>query len=423
MADSGGEKKRVVVIGGGVAGSLIARSLQDEANVTLIDMKEYFEIPWAALRSMCDPSFAQRAVFSHSEYLPHGNVITSAAANITDTEVVTAKGDKVAYDFAVIATGHSETGAYTKDEKFSQYQTDHQKIKSASSILIIGGGQTGVELAAEIAVDYPDKKVTIVHRGSMLLEFIGESASNKVVHWLKSRKVEIILGQSVDVNSAKDGVYKTSGGQTIDAECHFICIGKPIGSGWLKETVLKGSLDIHGRLMVDSDLKVKGRSNVFGIGDITDIPKTYVARTSKYATTPVSDPPKMHSFWRIQLTRQKTSAFFPYTYLCLNMYTHEMDQKNHWSKIHHELKLGYLAQRHAGIAAKNIRLLMKNANDNNLNVYKPALPLSLIALGKKEAVAQFYCLSCIGRLPGMIKSGDLFVGRTRKQLGLLSELQ
>ncbi|KAK6790341.1 hypothetical protein RDI58_014141 [Solanum bulbocastanum] len=341
MADSGGEKKRVVVIGGGVAGSLIARSLQDEANVTLIDMKEYFEIPWAALRSMCDPSFAKRAVFSHSEYLPHGNVITSAAANITDTEVVTAKGDKVAYDFAVIATGHSETGAYTKDEKFSQ-------------------NQTGVELAAEIAVDYPDKKVTIVHRGSMLLEFIGESASNKVVHWLKSRKVEIILGQSVDVNSAKDGVYKTSGGQTIDAECHFICIGKPIGSGWLKETVLKGSLDIHGRLMVDSDLKVKGRSNVFGIGDITDIP---------------------------------------------------------------ELKLGYLAQRHAGIAAKNIRLLMKNANDNNLNVYKPALPLSLIALGKKEAVAQFYCLSCIGRLPGMIKSGDLFVGRTRKQLGLLSELQ
>ncbi|KAK4717260.1 hypothetical protein R3W88_015598 [Solanum pinnatisectum] len=360
MADSGGEKKRVVVIGGGVAGSLIARSLQDEANVTLIDMKEYFEIPWASLRSMCDPSFAKRAVFSHSEYLPHGNVITSAAANITDTEVVTAKGDKVAYDFAVIATGHSETGAYTKDEKFSQYQTDNQKIKSASSILIIGGGQTGVELAAEIAVDYPDKKVTIVHRGSMLLEFIGESASNKVVHWLKSRKVEIILGQSVDVNSAKDGVYKTSGGQTIDAECHFICIGKPIGSGWLKETVLKGSLDIHGRLMVDSDLKVKGRSNVFGIGDITDIP---------------------------------------------------------------ELKLGYLAQRHAGIAAKNIRLLMKNANDNNLNVYKPALPLSLIALGKKEAVAQFYCLSCIGRLPGMIKSGDLFVGRTRKQLGLLSELQ
>lgn len=132
-----------------------------------------------------------------------------------------------------------------------------------------------MELAAEIAVDYPYKKVTIVHRGSMLLEFIGETASNKVVHWLKQRKVDIILGQSVDVNNAKDGVYKTSGGQTIDAECHFICTGKPIGSGWLKETALKDCLDIHGRLMVDSNLKVKGRNNVFGIGDITDIPVSF----------------------------------------------------------------------------------------------------------------------------------------------------
>ncbi|CAN4105864.1 unnamed protein product [Withania somnifera] len=359
MAESVGEKKSVVVIGGGVAGSLIAKSLQDEANVTLIDMKEYFEIPWTALRSMCDPSFAKRAIFNHSEYLPHAKIITSAAVEITETEIVTAKGDRVAYDFAVIATGHAENGAYTKDEKFTEYQTDHEKINSAKSILIIGGGQTGVELAAEIAVDYPDKKVTIVHRGSMLLEFIGERASNKVVHWLKWRKVEIILGQSVDVNTAKGGVYKTSGGVSIDAECHFICIGKPIGSGWIKQTSLKDSLDIHGRLMVDSNLKVKGRSNIFGVGDITDIP---------------------------------------------------------------ELKLGYLAQRHAMVATKNIRLLMKNAKDNNLNVYKPALQLSLIALGKREAIAQFYCLSCIGRLPGLIKSGDLYVGKTRKQLGLLSEL-
>ncbi|XP_009798911.1 uncharacterized protein [Nicotiana sylvestris] len=360
MADIGGEKKKVVIIGGGVAGSLIAKTLQDEANVFLIDTKEYFEIPWAALRSMCDPSFAKRAIFSHSEYLPHGHVITSSAVDITDKEVVTAKGDRVAYDYVVIATGHSDVSGYTKDEKFCQYQTDHEKIKSSSSILIIGGGQTGVELAAEISVDYPDKKVTIVHRGSMLLEFIGERASKKVVNWLKSRNVEIILGQSVDVSAVKDGhVYKTSGGESIDAECHFICIGKPIGSGWIKETALKDSLDIHGRLMVDSNLRVKGRSNVFGIGDITDIP---------------------------------------------------------------ELKLGYLAQRHAVVAAKNIRLLMKNPSDNNLNVYKAALPLSLIALGRREAVAQFYCLSMIGRIPGMIKSGDLFVGRTRRQLGLLPEL-
>lgn len=128
-----------------------------------------------------------------------------------------------------------------------------------------------MELAAEIAVDFPDKKVTQVHKGSRLLEFVGESARRKTLNWLTSNKVEVILGQSVDLNSASDGVYRTSGAKIIVVNCHFICIGKPIGSTWLKETILNDSLDSHGRLMVDSNLRFTGHNNIFGIGDITDI--------------------------------------------------------------------------------------------------------------------------------------------------------
>jgi NADH dehydrogenase FAD-containing subunit len=38
---------------------------------------------------------------------------------------------------------------------------ENKKIVAAQSILIIGGGPVGVELAGEIVVDYPDKKVRI----------------------------------------------------------------------------------------------------------------------------------------------------------------------------------------------------------------------------------------------------------------------
>lgn len=55
--------------------------------------------------------------------------------------------------------------------------TDNEKIKGAKSILIVGGGPTGVELAGEIAFDYPEKDVTLVHNGYRLLEFIGPKAS------------------------------------------------------------------------------------------------------------------------------------------------------------------------------------------------------------------------------------------------------
>ena len=46
---------------------------------------------------------------------------------------------------------------------------------------------TGVELAAEIAVDFPEKKVVLVHDGPRLLEFIGPKASNKTLGWLKTK--------------------------------------------------------------------------------------------------------------------------------------------------------------------------------------------------------------------------------------------
>lgn len=144
--------------------------------------------------------------------------------------------------------------------------------------MIVGGGPTGVELAAEIAVDFPDKKVTLVHEGTRLLDFIREKASAKVLNWLVSKKVEVILGQSVDLESSLDGAYVTSGGETILADCHFLCIGKPVGSSWLKETFLKDSLDEQGRLLVDSHFRVMHHNNIFAVGDIAN---TNVSSTIK----------------------------------------------------------------------------------------------------------------------------------------------
>ncbi|GFP95662.1 apoptosis-inducing factor homolog a [Phtheirospermum japonicum] len=348
-----GEKKTVVVVGGGAAGSLIAKTLQDNADVFLIDPKEFSEITWASLRSMVEPSFAERSVINHSDYLPNALVIRSMATDITRNEVLTAQGRRIAYDYLVIATGHVDSGAYTKAEKLSHYQAEHGKIKSAQSILIVGGGPYGVELAAEIITDFPDKKVTLVHRGSRLLEFIGEKAGIKALDWLTTKNVEVILGQSVNLNSVSDGVYETSGGERIIADCHFRCTVSPIGSSWLKETFWEDKLDSHGRLVVDEKLRVKGHDNIFAIGDITDIP---------------------------------------------------------------ELKLGYLAHAHAVVAAKNVKLLMKGESESKLYSYKAASPLAIVSLGRREGVAQVICLTIAGRIPGMIKSGTCLWGKQGRHL-------
>ncbi|GMY23479.1 apoptosis-inducing factor like a [Fagus crenata] len=317
--------------------------------------KEYFNMPWASLRSMVEPSFAERSVINHTDYLPNVQMITSSATNITDSEVETADGHKVAYDYLVIATGHLEPAPKTREERLNEYKAEFEKIKSANTVLIVGGGPTGVELAGEISIDFPEKKVILVHRGIRLLEFIGFKAAQKALDWLIAKKVEVILDQAINLDSLSDGIVKTSAGETIRADCHFICTGRPMGSSWLRETILKDSLGIHDRLMVDQNLRVRGCKNIFAIGDITDIK---------------------------------------------------------------EIKQGYMAQKHAQVTAKNLKLLIMGGSESKMATYKPGFGMAVVSLGRKEGVAQFPLLTISGYIPGFIKSEDLFVGRSRKQLGL-----
>ncbi|XP_041995170.1 apoptosis-inducing factor homolog B-like [Salvia splendens] len=353
----GGVWKRVVVVGGGVAGSLIAKTLQFNADVTLIDPKDYFEIPYASLRSKVEPAFAERSVIYHKDYLTNGRLIVGKAISISNSQVLTSEGHQISYDYLVVATGHSGSFPRTRRERLTEFRTEHEEIRSADSILIVGGGHVGVELAAEIAFDFPQKKVTLIHEGSRLMEFIGAKAADKALQWLKSRRVEVMLRQSIDLDnlSEESKTFETSSGERIRADRLFVCTGKPPASDWLKETFLKDSIDRFENVKVDENLRVKGYKNVFAVGDITDVK---------------------------------------------------------------EIKQGYFAQQQALVAAKNLKVLMEGGQERKMAIYKARPGKIIVSLGRQDAVAQFQYSTWIGLVPGMIKSKDLFVWKTRKKLGL-----
>ena len=80
-----------------------------------------------------EPSFGERSVINHRDYLTNGRLIVSSAINITETEVLTAEGRLIAYDYLVIATGHTESVPKTRTERLNQYQEG--KTDCFSSIL------------------------------------------------------------------------------------------------------------------------------------------------------------------------------------------------------------------------------------------------------------------------------------------------
>ena len=70
------------------------------------------------------------------------------------------------------------------------------------------------------------------------------------------------------------------------------------------------------------------------------------------------------------------------------------------------------------MVGKNLKLLLKGRKERKMATYKPGSEIAMVTLGRKEGVAQFPFVTLSGRIPGKLKSEDLFVGTTRKDLGL-----
>ncbi|KAI3995304.1 hypothetical protein MKX01_032106 [Papaver californicum] len=244
----------------GIPGGLVVKSLQFHA-----PLKEYFEITYANLRAKVEPSFAERSVVKHIDYFTKGRIVIAYVTGVIDTEVLTSDSEHSPYDYLVIVTGANEnTYPISRSKRLNNIKNVHlnsavckhlcfgivlwnlnfAKMKSAGLVLVIGGGSTGVELAGEIAVDFPEKKPTLVHKYARLLDFIGPKASCKALDWFISKNVNIILGE------------------TILADCHFYCAGIPWGMPWLKDCVLRDVVTYGGRVMFHSYVQTKSLAAV-----------------------------------------------------------------------------------------------------------------------------------------------------------------
>ena len=71
---------------------------------------------------MVEPSFAERSLIYHKDYLNDATIVTSSAVNITEHAVLTADGHSLPYDYLVIATGHALTSPASRAERLKEFQ-------------------------------------------------------------------------------------------------------------------------------------------------------------------------------------------------------------------------------------------------------------------------------------------------------------
>nr|XP_006821455.1 PREDICTED: apoptosis-inducing factor 2-like [Saccoglossus kowalevskii] len=195
----------IVIIGGGFAGCEFAMKLKEKSNkFTLIDGKEAMHINTGALRASVEASFAKKTLISYKEMFgdnfKHG--VVRAIDTNAKTVTLVAGDEVVTYTHLVIATG--SVGLFpaklmmttSTADALLLYRKQVEEIRGAKSIVIIGGGAVGVELAGEIATDYKDKQVTIIHPHHFLVSgTMSERFQKEVKEQLKILNVKLILGK------------------------------------------------------------------------------------------------------------------------------------------------------------------------------------------------------------------------------------
>jgi NADH dehydrogenase FAD-containing subunit len=265
-------EKKIVIIGGGYLGTRIARDFDKLAEVTLIERNPVFFHKISSLRAAIRPDWTKASFMPYGNLLKYGRIIHDSATGVnTKLKVVElAKGISIPYDILVIATGSDyEAPAKFQGKTVSeailamrQYQAT---IKIAKSILIIGAGPVGIELAGEIREIYPEKKITLINRSEQILKQFPQKFGKKVLQRLKEIDVTVIAGES-HAKKQINNLYITGKGTGIQADLVISTTGAISNSAWLKHSQ-PSWLNEPGEIVVDKYFRVKDEKYIFAAGD------------------------------------------------------------------------------------------------------------------------------------------------------------
>jgi len=158
----------------------------------------------------------------------------------------------------------------TLASRAAAWQKEAARVRAANSVLVLGGGAVGVELAAEIVCHFPEKQVTIVDAATALLPFFPSKVATHATQWFEERGVELVLGEALE--TWDDFSCTTKSGRIISAGAVFVCFGSRCNSQCIAGGSMATCLGPRKDVQVNDYLQVEGWPHVFSVGDVMSAP-------------------------------------------------------------------------------------------------------------------------------------------------------
>lgn len=300
-------RKHIVLVGGGFAGLNFASQLLNNKyyRVTLVDKNNYnyfTPLLYQVATGFLEPSaisYPFRKLFKNKGIAFRKATVLSV--DTTGNLLHLSDASELSYDLLVFAAGTKtnffgnevirQNSFYIKniDDALSMSNGLIEILEEASveedplfrkkllTMVIAGGGPTGVELAGMLAEfkhcilrrDYPELKNDVLHiyliEGSPhLLAPMSDKSHTESFAELESLGIEVKL--NTQVTAYEDGQVHLSSGDMIEAETLIWAVGVTANTF---EGIAKSSLGKGGRMITDSFNQVKGYNNIYAIGDIS----------------------------------------------------------------------------------------------------------------------------------------------------------
>lgn len=268
--------KRIVIVGGGYLGVQLAKSLDTEADVTLVEPRSHFVHTPAMIRALVEPSNLDRALIPYADLLKRGEIVQARAKSISATHVTLEDGRDILADYVVVATGSGNVMPFKPaTDDIDSFRADsariHDMLRTANSVAIVGAGAVGTELAGEIAHFMPDKSICLVSSEPSLFPQMPPKLGAALYDKLTAAGVKTILGVRAEtlesLTEPYAGTLRLSNGDTITADLIVPAVGARAVSHVLETLpgLKKGAVN---RVETDPWLRPSDLPNVFAAGDV-----------------------------------------------------------------------------------------------------------------------------------------------------------
>lgn len=270
--------KSIAIVGGGYIGAELAKSLEDKADVTLIEPRSHFVHTPAMIRAVVDPKILDRALIPYDNLLKHGKIVRASATHIDAAGVTLDGGGRVDADYIVVATGSDNAMPFKPTQRgIEALRADNARIHSllcaANSVAIVGAGAVGTELAGEISHFMPEKKVILISSDKSLFPDQPQALGRGLQSKLQAAGVTLILGARAEnlenITEPYAGTLRLTNGESLAADLIFPVIGSRAVSTLIE--ALPGAVKSSAnRIKTDAWLRPSNLVNVFAAGDVVD---------------------------------------------------------------------------------------------------------------------------------------------------------